>query len=111
MALAPKPTFDPQVYLTKAAAGRTIVKYETGQVVFSQGDPAAAVFYIQEGKVKVTVVSAKGKEAVVAVMGPDEFCGEARSAWRALFCYWPTSATKAGRSRSSLQSARRRWQR
>jgi CRP/FNR family transcriptional regulator, cyclic AMP receptor protein len=46
------------------------------QKVFSQGTPADAVFYIQKGKVKVTVLSEQGKEAVVAVLGPDEFCGE-----------------------------------
>jgi CRP-like cAMP-binding protein len=45
-------------------------------VIFSQGGPADAVFYIQKGKVKITVVSEQGKEAVVAVLGPDEFCGE-----------------------------------
>ena len=46
------------------------------QKVFSQGNSADAVFYIQKGKVKITVVSEQGKEAVVAVLGPDEFCGE-----------------------------------
>ena len=45
-------------------------------MVFSQGTPADAVFYILKGKVKVTVLSEQGKEAVVAVLGPDEFCGE-----------------------------------
>ena len=45
-------------------------------MIFSQGGPADAVFYIQKGKVKITVVSEQGKEAVVAVLGPDEFCGE-----------------------------------
>ena len=51
-------------------------KYRKDDVVFSQGDPADAVFYIQKGKVKVTVVSDQGKEAVVAILGADEFCGE-----------------------------------
>ena len=46
------------------------------QIVFSQGDQADSVFYIHHGKVKLTVVSEQGKEAVVAVLGPDEFCGE-----------------------------------
>jgi CRP-like cAMP-binding protein len=50
--------------------------YKEGQVLFAQGDPADSVFYILKGKVKVTVVSTQGKEAVVAVHGPDEFCGE-----------------------------------
>ena len=56
--------------------GRTISQYRKDQVVFSQGDPADAVFYIQKGKVKVTVVSDQGKEAVVAILGAGEFCGE-----------------------------------
>jgi len=51
-------------------------KLPKDQLVFSQGEPADAVFYIQKGKVKLTVVSEQGKEAVVAVLGPDEFCGE-----------------------------------
>ena len=68
--------FDPKAFLTKANGGRTISKYRKNQVVFSQGDPADSVFYIHDGKVKVTVISEQGKEAVVAVLGPDEFCGE-----------------------------------
>ena len=56
--------------------GRSISKYRKDETVFSQGKPADAVFYIQNGKVKITVVSEQGKEAVVAVLGPDEFCGE-----------------------------------
>ena len=69
--------FDPSAFLSKADSGRTISKYALHQVVFSQGDAADAVFYIQRGKLKLTVVSEQGKEAVVAVLGPDEFCGEA----------------------------------
>jgi CRP/FNR family cyclic AMP-dependent transcriptional regulator len=56
--------------------GRRIASYRKGEVIFGQGQPADAVFYIQTGKVKITVVSEQGKEAVVAVLGPDEFCGE-----------------------------------
>src|SRR3984957_15792435 len=72
----PKPPFDPKVFLAKADGGRTISKYRINQVVFSQEDAADSVFYIQDGKVKVTVLSEQGKEAVIAVLGPDEFCGE-----------------------------------
>jgi CRP/FNR family transcriptional regulator, cyclic AMP receptor protein len=71
-----KPPFDPKAFLAKAAGGRTIAKYPVNQIVFSQGDLADSVFYIQDGKVKVTVISEQGKEAVVAIQGPDEFCGE-----------------------------------
>src|SRR5436853_4085718 len=71
-----KPVFDPTTFLAKVDVGRTISKHQDGHAVFSQGEPADAVFYIQKGKVKITVVSEQGKEAVVAVLGPDEFCGE-----------------------------------
>jgi CRP/FNR family cyclic AMP-dependent transcriptional regulator len=69
--------FDPKVYLAKVGAGRTISEYRKNQTVFSQGDPADAVFYIQKGKVKLTVVSKQGKEAVVSILGPEDFFGEA----------------------------------
>jgi CRP-like cAMP-binding protein len=71
-----KPPFDPNVFLDTENVGRTISKYRKDQKVFSQGSSADAVFYIQKGKVKITVVSEEAKEAVVAVLGPDEFCGE-----------------------------------
>jgi len=70
------PAFDPRSFLAKIGDGRTISKYRKDQVVFSQGDTADAVFYIQRGKVKLTVVNEQGKEAVVAILGADEFCGE-----------------------------------
>ena len=76
MAKKTKPTFDPKVFLATVNGGRTISKYRKDQIIFSQGNPADAVFYIQKGKVKITVVSEQGKEAVVAILGPDEFCGE-----------------------------------
>jgi len=59
-------------------------KYRKGQVIFSQGDAGDAVFYVQKGKVKVTVVSEQGKEAVVAILGTDEFFGEGCLAGQAL---------------------------
>jgi CRP/FNR family cyclic AMP-dependent transcriptional regulator len=68
--------FDPRAFLSKVGRGRTIVKYRTDQVVFSQGDAADCVFFIEQGKLKVTVLSEQGKEAVVAVLGPGQFCGE-----------------------------------
>jgi CRP/FNR family transcriptional regulator, cyclic AMP receptor protein len=73
---AKKVSFDPKLFLASVSGGRTIASYRKGEVIFSQGRPADAVFYIQRGKVKITVVSEQGKEAVVAVLGPDEFCGE-----------------------------------
>jgi CRP-like cAMP-binding protein len=68
--------FDPKAFLAKVDAGRSISTYRENQIVFSQGEPADAVFYIQSGKVKITVVSEHGKEAVVAMLGADDFCGE-----------------------------------
>ncbi len=68
--------FDPHVFLTKLAAGKTIRQYKGDESVFSQGDAADAVFYIQSGKVKLTAVSAQGKEAVVAILPEASFFGE-----------------------------------
>ena len=76
MAGTAKLPFDPKAFLHKANGGKTISEYQKGQLLFSQGDLADAVFYIIDGKVKVTVVSEQGKEAVVAILGGDEFCGE-----------------------------------
>ena len=76
MAVKAAPSFDPKAFLAKVGEGRSIDKYRKDQPVFSQGEPADAVFYIQKGKVKITVVSAQGKEAVVAILGPDDFFGE-----------------------------------
>jgi CRP/FNR family transcriptional regulator, cyclic AMP receptor protein len=70
------PSFDPKSFLAKVGEGRSIGTYRKDRIVFTQGDPADSVFYIQKGKVKVTVISEQGKEAVVALLGPDEFCGE-----------------------------------
>jgi CRP-like cAMP-binding protein len=70
------PSFDPRAFLAKVDGGRTIATYRSNKVVFSQGDPADAVFYIQSGSVKITVVSEQGKEAIVAMLGADDFFGE-----------------------------------
>jgi CRP-like cAMP-binding protein len=71
-----KPIFDPQAFLAKAGGGKTISRYCKDQIVFSQGETADAVFYLQQGKIKITVVSEQGKEAVVAMLGPGDFFGE-----------------------------------
>jgi CRP/FNR family cyclic AMP-dependent transcriptional regulator len=76
MAIKPKASFDPKLFLAKVGDGRHVVRHRTDETVFSQGEPADTVCYIQEGKVKLTVVSEQGKEAVVAVLGPEEFFGE-----------------------------------
>ena len=68
--------FDPQALLAKANGGRTIFTCQINQIVFSQGEPADSIFYIQGGKVKLTVLSEQGKEAIVAILGIGDFCGE-----------------------------------
>ena len=76
MAKTSKSKFDPEAFLAKADGGVTSSKYGKGQVVFAQGDPADSVFYIREGRVKIAVVSAQGKEAVVAFLKARDFIGE-----------------------------------
>jgi CRP-like cAMP-binding protein len=71
-----KVTFDPQKFLANVGEGKIVSTYRRDQVVFSQGEIADAVFYVQQGKVKLTVVSEQGKEAVVAILGPGHFFGE-----------------------------------
>ena len=68
--------FDPKAFLAKVGAGKTILKFEKNQRVFTQGDVADAVFYIQKGRVKLTVLSKQGKEAVVGILEPGQFFGE-----------------------------------
>jgi CRP/FNR family cyclic AMP-dependent transcriptional regulator len=75
-ATLPLPSFDLKSFLDSAGVARTIRKYARSAVIFSQGDAATDVFYIQTGSVKVSVLSRTGKEAVVAVLGPGDFFGE-----------------------------------
>jgi CRP-like cAMP-binding protein len=70
------PTFDPLILLTTIVAGKSLREYQTNDSIFSQGDSADAVFYIQTGKVKLTVVSTSGKEAVIACLPEKSFFGE-----------------------------------
>ena len=71
-----KPPFDLTVFLTKANGGRTNAEYLTNESIFVQGDPAEAIFYIKAGKVKLSVVSKQGREAVVAILKDVDFFGE-----------------------------------
>ena len=71
-----KPSFDVDRFLASVDGGRTMSRYRKNQIVFSQGDPADSVFYIQAGTVKITVVSDRGKEAVVALLKERDFLGE-----------------------------------
>ena len=76
MARKPTAAFDAKAFLTKAGTGRSISAYRKKQVVFIQGDPADAVFYLERGQIKLTVVSEQGKSAVVAMLGRGDFFGE-----------------------------------
>ena len=72
----PLPAFDLHLFLDSAGVARTIAKYAASAVIFSQGDAANAVFYIQKGRIKLSVLSRTGKEAVVAILGAGDFFGE-----------------------------------
>jgi len=76
--LAQKQTklFDPNIFLKGAGPGKTVRDYSPKQAIFSQGERADAVFFIQEGRVKLSVLSKQGKEATIALLGKDDFLGE-----------------------------------
>ena len=68
--------FDPREFLAKVGEGKTIVAYRKDDVVFAQGDAADTIYYVQEGRLKVVVISEQGKEAVVGMLEPGQFFGE-----------------------------------
>ncbi len=75
-AVGPKRSFDLRTYLDSTGPAQKIVKYRAGEKVFAQGDPGTIVGYVQEGAIKLSVLSRIGKEAVVAMLGPGDFFGE-----------------------------------
>ena len=79
-----KPDFDPKNFLATIGEGRKAVVFQKDQTIFAQGDAADAVFYIQKGKVKLTVVSAAGREATLGMLGAGYFFGEGALAGQAL---------------------------
>ena len=76
MGKALKSSLDPRVFLAKVGVGKTVLEFHKNQNIFSQGDVADTVFYLQKGRVKLTVLSEQGKEAVVAILEPGQFFGE-----------------------------------
>jgi CRP/FNR family transcriptional regulator, cyclic AMP receptor protein len=72
-----KPPFDPKLFLAKVEAGKTRLEVRRRQIVFSQGDPADAVFYVEKGRIELRVLSHQGKEAILATLGVGDFFGEA----------------------------------
>jgi CRP/FNR family transcriptional regulator, cyclic AMP receptor protein len=85
--------FDPQVFLDTAGVSRHLVEYRRGESIFSQGEPAETVMYIQKGGVKFSVVNGSGKEAVVAMFGPRDFFGEGCMAGQTVRMSTATAAT------------------
>jgi CRP-like cAMP-binding protein len=71
-----KPPFDPKLFLARVGAGKTRTRLGRRQIVFSQGEAADAVFYIEKGKIELRVLSQQGKEAILATLGVDDFFGE-----------------------------------
>lgn len=69
-------TFDPKIFLAQTGLGRTILQYPKNKAFFKQGDPSDAVFYLQRGRAKLTVLSTRGKEATIAMLGEGDFMGE-----------------------------------
>ena len=76
MKVRQKPPFDPILFLARVGTGKTRLKIPSRQIVFSQGDPADAVFYIEGGRIELRVVSQHGKEAVLATLSVGDFFGE-----------------------------------
>jgi CRP/FNR family cyclic AMP-dependent transcriptional regulator len=76
MAKVPNETFDPLAFLAKAGLGRKVLHLKAKAVIFSQGDPADAVFYIQSGRARLTVVSEAGKQATITLLSTGDFVGE-----------------------------------
>ena len=76
--------FDPKVFPARAGKGRTLAEHKKNKRIFSQGDPAGAVYYLHKGKVKLSVVSRQGREAAVAILGAGDFFGEGCLAGQAM---------------------------
>jgi CRP-like cAMP-binding protein len=71
-----KPAFDLNAFVTKAHSRAAVVGHVEGETIFSQGDAADSIFWIEKGKIKLTVYSRQGKEAIIAILGPGDFFGE-----------------------------------
>ncbi len=86
-------SFDPQVFLDTAGVSRKVVEYHRNEAIYSQGDAAETVMYVQKGGVKFSVVNGSGKEAVVAMFGPTDFFGEGCMAGQTLRMGTATAVT------------------
>jgi CRP/FNR family cyclic AMP-dependent transcriptional regulator len=91
----PPALFDLNTFLASTSKGRSVTKYKKKQIIFEQGEPTDAVFYIQKGKVQISVVSDRGKEAIVSILGPGEFFGEGCLSGQALRIATANTVTEA----------------
>jgi CRP-like cAMP-binding protein len=89
-----KERFDPKAFLARGGTGRVLTDYAKNHKIFQQGEPGNAIFYILKGKIKLTVVSKQGKEAVVALLGTGDFFGEGCLAGQSLRMASATSMTE-----------------
>jgi len=96
MTRKPTPSFNSKTFLTNVGCGKTILKSQKNHIIYSQGDAADAVFYIRDGKVKLTVVSEQGKEAVIAILEPESFLGEACLAGESIRMATATTLEQSG---------------
>src|SRR5437667_1463346 len=94
-----KSNFDPEIFLTKVGAGKTKAELCRRQIVFSQGDPADSVFYIQKGRIELKVLSQQGKEAILAILSAGDCFGEGCLAGQALRMTTPVAATECSITR------------
>src|SRR2546430_2733885 len=99
--------FDPGTYLVKVRGGEAVKEYRKKQTIFLQGSPADAVFYIEKGKVKLTVLSTRGKEAVVAILGSGDFFGEGSLAGQPLRMATATSVIECSILRAQKETMTR----
>ena len=76
MPAKPKPDFCPDAFLSESGMGRVVVEFRKRQIIFRQGDPGSAAFFIQKGTIKLTVLSKEGKEATIAILSTGDFAGE-----------------------------------
>jgi CRP/FNR family transcriptional regulator, cyclic AMP receptor protein len=100
-----KQPFDPKAFLAKVGKGKTHADYRKNRKVFSQGEPAEHLFYVQKGKVKLTVVSKRGKQVVVAVLGVGDFFGEGCMAGQSLRMATASAVSDCSIVRLEKQSA------
>src|SRR5260370_38490119 len=100
-------SFDPQAFLATVGTARTITQSQKDHSIFSAGEPSDAIFYVQEGRVKLTVASKQGKEAVIAMLGPGDFFGEACLTGQAVRVATATSVTSCSILRIEKSAMRR----